>query len=306
MMDAPLITEAGKVLNKLITVVSDGIGTLYIPRKIRKEADAKAYEIRVIAKAQADADLMAAETAQRIAERITAQETRRQKNIDDITEMAAQELSHKDAVSDIKVDVDWATRFINYAQDISEEEMKYIWAKVLAGEVETPGSFSLRTLDVLRNLSKDEAELFVRVSQFVLYQKNHFIYYDTLLLEKYGIEYIDIARLIEIGLLHSNLHAVKTYDYSPDVEHEFGFIYGRKVIVFVLPPAQKKINVPVVLLSKPAEELMKMVNVEANLDYVKDLVSSIRKLGPVNRAWVSSFLYMDGLGLKYSLPVQEL
>ena len=37
-----------KALEKLITSVSDGIGTLYRPRAIRKEADAKAYEIKAL------------------------------------------------------------------------------------------------------------------------------------------------------------------------------------------------------------------------------------------------------------------
>lgn len=36
---------------KLIEVVSDGIGTLYPPRHIRKGADARAYEIGTIEKA---------------------------------------------------------------------------------------------------------------------------------------------------------------------------------------------------------------------------------------------------------------
>ena len=37
----------GKPLEKLIEVVSNGIGTLYRPRKIRKEAEAQAYAIKV-------------------------------------------------------------------------------------------------------------------------------------------------------------------------------------------------------------------------------------------------------------------
>ena len=42
---------------KLIEVVNDGIGTLYAPRRIRKEADARAYEIVTIEKAKTAAEI---------------------------------------------------------------------------------------------------------------------------------------------------------------------------------------------------------------------------------------------------------
>ena len=48
----------GKPLEKLIEVVSNGIGTLYRPRKIRKEADAQAYAIKVLENAKAIARLL--------------------------------------------------------------------------------------------------------------------------------------------------------------------------------------------------------------------------------------------------------
>lgn len=47
-----LIKLEGKPFEKLIEVISNGIGTLYKPRSIRKEADAKAYEIGIIESAK--------------------------------------------------------------------------------------------------------------------------------------------------------------------------------------------------------------------------------------------------------------
>jgi len=37
--------------------------------------------------------------------------------------------------------------------------------KVLAGEVKRPGSYSLRALDLLKNMTQQEAEMFVRVGK---------------------------------------------------------------------------------------------------------------------------------------------
>ena len=43
-------------ITKLIEVVSSAIGTGYRPRAIRNEADAKAYEILALSRAEAEAD----------------------------------------------------------------------------------------------------------------------------------------------------------------------------------------------------------------------------------------------------------
>lgn len=162
-----------KPLEKLIEVVSNGIGTLYRPRKIRKEADAQAYAIKVLEKAKAEAGaeslMIEADTAERIGQRLVAKEVRRQENIDTMVEMAANNLAGSE-VSDKPVDEDWATRFFGIVQDVSTEEMKSVWAKILAKEIERPSSFSMRTLEVLRNISYEEAELFTRITPFVFVQ----------------------------------------------------------------------------------------------------------------------------------------
>jgi uncharacterized repeat protein (TIGR03899 family) len=99
----------------------------------------------------------------RVLARITYQEEKRQTNVEQITQVAAEELS--DATDKIEgdVDSDWITRFFRIAEDISSEQMQSLWGKVLAGEVKKPGSYSLRTLELLKNLSQSEAEQFVKI-----------------------------------------------------------------------------------------------------------------------------------------------
>ena len=63
---------------------------------------------------------------------------------------------------------DWFIRFFEAAGNISNEEMKTLWASVLAGEVHQGGSFSLRTLDTLYNMTPHEAELFADISRIIL------------------------------------------------------------------------------------------------------------------------------------------
>ena len=175
-------------IDKLLDFAASGIGSVAGPMlaswKARREANAKviaaqgeaeaqrvlaegqAHAMQIIAGAQADArailvspdatvkgqlDLGAAVT-----QRIQFQEEKRQANITAVIRQAAQELGQSE-VQDHEVDHDWAARFFNNVQDVSSEEMQQLWAKVLAGEVERLGQFSLRTLDIIRNLSVGEA-----------------------------------------------------------------------------------------------------------------------------------------------------
>jgi hypothetical protein len=57
-----------------------------------------------------------------------------------------------------QMNFDWFVRFYEEAGNVSDEMMQDLWAKTLAGEVNKPGSFSLRTLDTLKNMSQEEAE----------------------------------------------------------------------------------------------------------------------------------------------------
>lgn len=73
---------------------------------------------------------------------------------------AAEEMPSIEDVSEDPVDDDWAARFFTSAQDVSDPELQLRWSKILARETATPGATSLRTLEVLKNLSASEARLF--------------------------------------------------------------------------------------------------------------------------------------------------
>ena len=81
-----------------------------------------------------------------ITQSIEFQGRKRMANASSIIDGAAEELGDKE-VPNHEPDPDWTARFFDYAQDISSEDMQRIWAKILAGEVESPGRTSLRTLD---------------------------------------------------------------------------------------------------------------------------------------------------------------
>lgn len=299
----------GKPLEKLIDVVSKGIATLYEPRRIRKMADANAYAIKVIEKASAEADvekrLLDFETQERIVNRIAAQEIRRQDNIDSVVEMAAEDLSGKE-VADEPVSEDWATRFFGIVQDISQEEMKELWSRILAKEIEKPTTISMRTLDVLRNLSPKEAELFERVSQFVLCQRDLFILNDDESLGRYGVKYEDLALLVEVGVLQPGDFVIKTFFSSPDKETVSAFFYGKYVVFMTLPKNSTKVEIPALILSKAGRDIYGILKPEVNMDYLGSFANYVKKRNSTVIIRYAEFQSASGNNVSFIPPLIDL
>jgi Protein of unknown function (DUF2806) len=63
---------------------------------------------------------------------------------------------------------DWLTRWADEVKMVSDPAVRTIWARILAGEAENPGSFSKRTLEFLRTLEKSEAEGFTDLCRYVV------------------------------------------------------------------------------------------------------------------------------------------
>ena len=167
-------------LEKLVGYTASGIGgvagAVLAPWKARKQAEGKriaaegdADVLQIHAAAQARArGLLVSEGArltgelnisETVNQRIQFQEEKRQINMQSVVRQAAAQLVDK-TVTNSEPDHDWTARFFNEVQDVSSEEMQALWARVLAGQVERPGSTSIRTLGILRNLDHSTASLF--------------------------------------------------------------------------------------------------------------------------------------------------
>lgn len=210
------------------------------PYLIRKTAEAKAYEIKAIAEAlkltckegklhasysdgaiqlwqkSEDKTLNISDStlAERAACRIDYQARKKQANIENVTTNAAKYLARENEVSESEPDEDWITRFFNSAQDISSQEMQQLWGKILAGEIKQPGTYSLRALDVLRNLTKSEAQAIEKIGRFALNFHGQFIIPIALkdwLQNERDYQSKDHYCLIELGLLHSAQATTKIF-----------------------------------------------------------------------------------------------
>ena len=264
-------------ITELIKVASKGIGTWYEPRYITKKAEAEAKALEITERSKTNAEIerreRLSESDIRIQNRLMAQERKRQKNIDDIVVIAANQLKGAREVPKDKVSVDWATRFFNTVQDISEDEMKLIWGKLLAGEVKFPGSYSLRTLELLKNLSSDEARLFSEASNLALRRVNEvLIIRRDNINEEYGFTFDNILALTDAGLIKPILNTAMVLDPTTE-EGDFILEFGKYVVKAVI---KDKVTIPSYIYTNAGVQIFKFIeNQEPDLNYLKKVLKSV-------------------------------
>ena len=216
---------------------------------IAAERDANILTLQAEAQAQARDMLISQDTnvtgeltiASAVEQRIQFQEQKRQVNIKSVVQQAADQLGDKE-VSDSEPDHDWTARFFNEVQDVSSEEMQSLWAKVLAGEVQHPGSTSIRTLGILKNLDRNTAQRFRKfcsVCMFLTPDGKHIL--DARVpslggnaahnsLELYDLSFGVLNRLNESGLIIP--------DYNSSMDYTFSIINS------VVEPRRNQVPIP--------------------------------------------------------------
>ena len=144
--------------------------------------------------------------------KMTYMEYQKTKNFLEIAKKADMYYSEKRRENQMdQEEFDWYVRFFETAGNISDHMIQELWARVLAGKIERSSSFSLKVIDVLRSLSKSDAELLAEVYEhsFRLDEKCVILPSSEEYLEKCNIAYADILRLVEHGLMFHGVSYAK-------------------------------------------------------------------------------------------------
>lgn len=283
MAEINIIKFDGKPIEKLIDVISKGIGTIYRPIAIRKEADAKAYKIEQIertkSKVLSEGREIEADTFERIQDRLFSKESNRQHNIDTVASIAVELLKDVQTISEEPVNEDWSTRYFNIVEDISDNEMQSLWGRILAGEVRQPKSYSLRTLELLKNLSKVEAEVFTKFANLkIVSGDNNVIYYQdngAFLQSEFGITYKDKLLLVELGLIASD-NSEFSLPETNQLAQSSNLLIGNKGIFLNRGINTPKQSIKVLVFTKTGSELSKLIEPISNENYIKKICSSFK------------------------------
>jgi hypothetical protein len=301
------------------TIADRGIGSLLKPWQIRREgrANLEVRRDEILALAQAEADAVAIRSGRKLlmvsGEIVNRPALEAALNIHENTDRAplvlprAIEIADQNAKADaVRQEVsiakaviyaeeelqndssdplqdspqdDWLLRWRECAAGVSSDELQQIWGKVLAGEVKSPGRFSLRTLEFLRNLSQTEAQAIERISPFVisgvLYRGNDAV------LEAEGVSFSDLLAMQELGVLAGvdGLGLEITWNSNATASFQKALTCHGALILATAPDPNKIIKLKVCTVTAIGKQVLSLGSFSPNAKMVESVATAIKALG---------------------------
>lgn len=260
--------ELSKPADTLIKKVSSAVGGIFEPWQIKRVAKAEA-EVRLI---NAKTEIEITDLQRRAMHRFVEEEASRQENMEKITEKALPQLNEGSDPS--AMEDDWVTNFFDKCRIVSDEEMQGFWSNILAGEANTPGTYSKRTVNFLSDLDKKDAEFFQVLCRFgwvvgsftpLIFDVENKIYNDV------GLNFSTLTHLDSIGLIRFDFLSGFLRAKLPK---SFFVTYCEQPLLLTMQnDDENHLNIGKVLLTKVGQELAtvcQVPGVDGFDNYVKE------------------------------------
>ena len=185
-------------------------------------------------------------------------------------------ISHIDGINESSSNLnnEWLAEYFDSIKNINDEQMQMLWGKILTQEINIPGSYSKRTLNIIRNISAAEARLFESIIPFVFNGVDFYYLPKCKSLKKYGINYYNIMLLREAGLLsyddESALYSViKPKNTQP--------IHNNKKAIILINNSNEEISIELTAmpLTQAANQLMKILEQEPNETFLEEFAKEL-------------------------------
>jgi hypothetical protein len=177
-----------------------------------------------------------------------------------------------------RIDEDWLYRWRDAASEVSCEELRLLWGRILADELKSPGSFSLRTIEFTRVLSVADAQAIAKLARFVV---SNWVYCgERPLLESGGITFPLLLHMQEIGILSGTggNSLVITFPRSSLVDEGQAFASNGRAIVVRAGNRRKgkPLELPVLRLTRLGQEVVTLGSFEPHETYLRAICREIR------------------------------
>lgn len=299
---APIRKNALKAFDRLCTALIDvPVGALErISAEKRAESEARikiteAVNAQIIQEIKVDPEF-----PQRASNTFAKKILREQYNLEKILGFATDILRGKqydnstnqqaESETEKSIDDDWFNIFEKEASQKSTEEVQHRFARVLAGEIEKPGSYSIRAVKILGELDQYVAALFKTLCSACVFLgiPNSKIHIDarvpslsgragTNALGKYGLNFVQLNILNEYGLIISDYDTWLTCDgiieYQGDPAPLQFYHQGSTWVLLPLPERDNKMELRLsgVVFSEVGRELFHIVDQNPMPEYTEDL-----------------------------------
>ncbi|MFD2641912.1 DUF2806 domain-containing protein [Pseudomonas japonica] len=235
-----------------------------------------AYKAARIEPVITDSELEAAIERQSIKESM-----RREINATKAILIADEQLRADEAVPPTeKVEEDWLHRWKNCASEVSADELQGLWGKILAGEVKKPGTYTLRCLEFIRNISQTEAKLIEKMCAFAI--SNGYIWRPDSGLRKYGLEFDELLDLQELGIvtgIEGMMHFTVAIPQGAKDRWQSVIVNHEKCLIAYIPTEKTSYQIPVYPITNLGRQLLGLSKFSSTALYINDFGSWLKSQG---------------------------
>ena len=186
------------------------------------------------------------------------------------------------------------------------KKCKHYGVKSLQEKLNNQKLIPLRTLELIRNLSKTEASTFMKVANFAIKSGGANFLFTTndenLLSKTYNIHYVDIALLTEIGLIQPGTF-VSYQIVQSETDTQRVFTSGNIVVIAKVKANTPTIQMPVNVFTNAGNELIKLINPNPPFDYLTAVAKSIKSENVDVK--YGRILALEGNNIRHTQPLQE-
>jgi uncharacterized repeat protein (TIGR03899 family) len=220
--------------------------------------------------------------------RINQEKIKQQKNLESIVVRANNFC--EDVTSEL-VDPDWLSAFLSMAKDIASPHMQTLWGKIFALELGHTGSFSVKSLRTLNQMTQREAQMFQvacnlssqvgydtnrkiilhcqdRAKSFLLFNRPQF---KSINLGRHKLPYSSFLTLADLGLIHNNELEMVNLPLDKDLPISYG---DEKLIAKVKSQSSR---MKYYRFTHIGDELAKLIPHEGKDEYFTELKNHLNK-----------------------------
>ncbi|MDE2799396.1 MAG: DUF2806 domain-containing protein [Gemmatimonadota bacterium] len=261
--------DLSKPANTLIKKIAKGVGGFFKPFQIKRVAKAEAAAAMI----KTQSDIQITDLHHRAVHRWIEEEAQRQLNMETITIQALPHLNEE--ANPNSMDDDWIVNFFDKSRKVSDSEMQALWARVLAGEANAPGTYSKRTVNFLLEMEKTDAELFSKLCRFGWTISGHIVPLifdvDDEIYNRHGINYPTLSHLDSIGIIR--LNSLTGFILNRLPKSVVADYYGKQIYLDMPKDTDNVLKIGYMLPTSVGQELTSICEsepVDGFLDYVKD------------------------------------
>jgi hypothetical protein len=201
-----------------------------------------------------------------------------------------EENSEDENIQSNNIDIDWFDRWREYAEKANADEVQYLWARILNQEIRNSGSISLRTLDFIRYISRDEALSIEKICSIAF--KGSIIYHvsnknaewidgNITLLDQININSMNLMELQYLGIIESVDTMGAIYELrsqSNDI-----YLYRVKINEHIITIKNNDKTAKIVYsgfpLTKLGRELRNILLPKTDMNYINIIFDRMKELG---------------------------